>query len=417
VVWVDDALGVIAVRYLAASDTWGAQVTVSDELNLQLAQVVVDAKGRYLVVWDRSGDGIDTVGPGIWGSFSSDGVTWSKPTQFFQGGAFDWEVDLRVAMNSAGQAQIVWDHYQNPDDGSLKHQLYRAYVEGTSNQSAQMVATCGGECRPRVAIDGSGNGVVVWNQPDSVANQVSVWGATLAKSTFGTPKLLENFDTDAAKYAEVAMNSAGQGIVVWQQPAGSTALDIYSRRYSVAAGWDASSERIASPTWSMMMSVALDRNGVAALGWSKPTRNLYQAMYASEAYGLSWSTESLESDNLAPDLTSTDIAPQVAFDGAGNILYGWQKKISDTVFAPHFRWRNGSTWGTEAEIGVVPDLFSKAMRLGVTDDGRAVAAWTYSHCDPAWSGAPKACPTAKSSADLSAGSKAAWGQIFVAVYR
>jgi hypothetical protein len=417
VVWADNGLGVMAVRYLAATDTWSAQVALSTEVNLRLAQVVVDAKGHYMAVWTKDGDGADAGDPGIWGSFSADGATWSKPTQFFSGGTNNWDIDIRVAMNRSGQAEVVWDHFRSPDDGTMKHQLYGTYVEGTANQPAQMVATCGSECTPRVTIDGSGNGIVVWSQPDPIAQQDSVWGATFAKQAFGTPHLLENFDTDWARNAEVAMNSAGQGMVIWQQPVSSTALDLYTRRYSVTAGWDATPELVTRVYWSGVMSLALDSYGTAALGWSKPTAMLYQAMFSSETYGSSWTTESLETDDQAPDLTSTDIEPQIAIDGSGHTLFGWRKKISDTEFAPHFRWRSGNTWGSETERGVIPDMFSSDMRLGVTDDGRAVAAWTYYHCDPSSSGGDTACPTGKPWSGLSAASKAAWGNIFVAVYR
>jgi hypothetical protein len=57
------------------------------------------------------------------------------------------------------------------------------------------------------------------------------------------------------------------------------------------------------------------------------------------------------------------------------------------------------------------------MRLGVTDDGRAVAAWTYNHCDPGSSEADVVCPTAKTWDALSADSKAAFQAVFVSVYR
>ena len=418
VVWADIGLGAFAVHYAASTNTWGEKVTVSDQINLLLAQVVVDAKGHYMMVWDRSGDGVDTVGPGIWGSFSADGVAWSKPAQFFSGGAYDWADDIRVAMNRAGQAQIVWDHFRNPDDLSVKHQLYRAYVEGTVNQPAQMVATCGDLCNPRVTIDGSGNGIVVWSQPDPVANETSVWGATFTGPTFGTPQLLENFDTDWAGGAEVAMNSLGQGMVVWQQMASSSTVDINSRRYSVTAGWDASPERVARVYSAGMMSLALDSFGTAALAWSKASSGSYQATFSSEAYGSSWNTEPIETNDLATDMyTSTDIETQIAIDGSGDVLVGWRKKISDTVFAPHSRWRSNNTWGPEAEIGMIPEMFSSDMRLAVTDDGRAVAAWTYYHCDPGSSHASDICPNAKTWDNLSAASKAAWGNIFVSAYR
>jgi hypothetical protein len=419
VVWGNATYGVTAVCYTAATDTWGKKVTVSDGLNLTLAQVAVDAKGHAIVVWSKSGaNDSDTTGPGIWGSFSSDGATWSKPTQIFAGGAKNWEASVQVAMNRAGQAQVVWDYYQAWDT-TTQHELYTAYVEGTVIQPAQKLTTCGAsECSAHAAIDGNGNGIVVWSQPDTVVKKDSVWGATFAKQTFGTPQLLESLDTDDTSNPTVAMNTAGQGMVVWQQPAGSSATDIYSRRYSVSGGW-ADSERVTRNSgWpGNTMSLALDSFGTAVLAWSKSSVG-YQATFSWEAYGSTWDTLGLETDDLASSYyTSTELDPQIAIDGSDNVLFGWRKQITHTQYTPHFRWRTNNTWGSDTELGVIDDLFASNIRLGVTDDGRAVAAWTYYHCDPNYSHADIICPTAKSWDDLSAASKAAYEAVFVSVYR
>ncbi|HEY5284131.1 MAG TPA: hypothetical protein VIM14_15165, partial [Polyangia bacterium] len=244
VVWADSATGATAVHYTSATDTWGKQVTVTDDLNLAYAQVAADAKGHYLLVWSKLGDGTDTVGPGLWSSFSSDGVTWSKPTHIFAGGgAHNYDYEIQVTMNRAGQAEVVWGH--EDQYGTSSDDLYVVYVEGTAFQPAKKLATCGSDCGAHAAIDGSGNGIVVWSQPDPVKDMLSVWGATFAKQTMGAPQLLETVDTSDVSSPTVAMNAVGQGMVIWQQPANSSVTDIYARRYSVTSGWDASPERAA----------------------------------------------------------------------------------------------------------------------------------------------------------------------------
>ena len=86
-------------------------------------------------------------------------------------------------------------------------------------------------------------------------------------------------------------------------------------------------------------------------------------------------------------------------------LVGWRKKVSDTEYVPNFRWRIGNTWGSVVQTGLVLDLFSTALTLAVSDDGRAVAAWTYYHCDPGWTYASTVCPTAKASSQLGIAAK------------
>ena len=410
VVWADTTYGVTAVHYTAATDTWGAQTAVTDDVNLRSVQVAVDEKGHYIVVWSKRGDATDAAGPGLWGSFSSDGTTWSTPTLIFDGGSINYDEAVQIAMNRSGQALVVWDHSQSISN-SPEHQLYTAYVEGTAFQPAQKLTTCGSsECLAHAAIDGNGNGIVVWSQPDTVVKKVSVWGATFAKQTLGTPQLLENLDTDAASYPTVAMNAVGQGMVDWQQPASSSATDIYSRRYSISTGW-ADPERAARASgWpGKTMSLAIDSFGTAVLVWSKSSSVGYQATFSSEGNGSTWNTLGLETDDQATSYyTTTELETQIAMNGADHVLFGWRKKISDTQYAPHFRWLTNNTLSSDTELGVIADLDATDMRLGVTDDDRAVAAWTYYHCDPGWSEAAVVCPTAKTWDALSTDSKAAY---------
>jgi len=46
-----------------------------------------------------------------------------------------------------------------------------------------------------VAIDGSGNGLIVWVAPDTTVAKQSIWAVTFVKQTLGTPALVENYDS------------------------------------------------------------------------------------------------------------------------------------------------------------------------------------------------------------------------------
>jgi hypothetical protein len=419
IAWPDSTLGVLAAAYTAATDSWAAPVTVSTDENVDVAKVMVDAKGHYAIVWSKRGDGKDAATPGIRAAFSSDGATWSKPVQLFAGGATNYDLGMWVAMNGNGQAMVVWDHYQTDLSVGSPHILYSMYIEGTANQPAASVTTLTSEFDARLAIDGSGNGIIAWTAPDPVAKEESIWAATFAKQTVGAPGLVENYDADRAELPAVAMNSLGQGIVVWQQYTSSN-TEIYGRRYSVAGSWEASPEMVIRTASSgTMKSVVLDDRGTASLVWSRANSSGYQCAFSTQAFGGTWSTENLETDDLATSLyvEVTETEPVVAVDGSGNVLVGWRKKISDTEFVPHLRWRIGNTWGPDVQIGLVPDMFSSDMALGVASDGRAIAAWTYYQCAPDWRYASTVCPTAKAWDKLSAESKAAWGTIFASSYR
>jgi hypothetical protein len=422
VAWSDLSQGVTAALYNAATDNWGQAVSVSTDADLDLATVAADAKGHYVLVWSKRGDGTDATSPGIWASFSTGGATWSTPVQLWAGGAKNWDDDIQIAMNRNGQASVIWAHSESPvTSDSPPDKLYSVYIDGTANQPATLVATWPSadvNIYARVAIDGSGNGLIVWVAPDTTVAKQSIWAVTFVKQTLGTPALVENYDSGDADLPTVAMNAAGQGIVVWSQDT-ATATEVYGRRYSVTGSWAGSSDLVNRANASDDMSVALDGYGTANLVLSKANNIGYQATYLAQAVGETWSNaSSLESDDLAQNhQTWSNIDPQVAVDTQGNVLVGWRKKTGDNEFVPHLRWRFGGTWGQDIETGKVLDMFANDMRIAVSDDGRAIAAWSYYHCYPDSTYASTRCPTAKADKDVSATSWAASGSVYAVVYR
>ncbi len=417
VIWVENGIGVYVANYKAATDKWSAPIALQTKGDPRSATVAVDSRGTFTAVWGQSHLEGDPTPLGIYATTSADGINWSAPKLMAAGvQTYAYYPELHIAMNRAGQARVVWEEYENPAMYSRsKHDLYTMFLDATS--PAKLLDTCNDDCVPRVAIDGNGNGLVVWGTGDKTTkNNASVWAARFSKEQVQANELVETYDVAAADTAEVAINAAGQGLVVWQQRTASSNLDIYARRYSTALGWTGEAESVAHVSWAGEMSLAMGSTGTANLGWSRPTAMLYQATFSSQPLSGAWTTANRETDDKAPDLTITDVEPQVAVGATGDVLMAWRKKVSDTAFAPHFAWQIDGTW-TEAEVGKIADLFAEHIRVGVADNGQAVAAWTYYHCSPISDRADKICPTAKQFSALDAATKAAWGNVFVSVYR
>jgi hypothetical protein len=420
VVHADKTMGVQAILYTAATNTWGSPVMVSNRPGVQEAKVAVDGNGRFMILWAQHFDSTPAVTRGVWASFSSDGVSWSAtPILVYDGAAKSWDTDIRIAMNRSGQARVVWDHFVSPTDGSDHHKLVSVYLSGNTFSPATEVADCISDCVPRVAIDSSGQGLLLWQQPDPVHNEASVWAAPFTDQTVATVSLIENYEGATTAAIEVAMNDAGQGIAVWQQRnnmGGTYSLDLQARRYSVTSGWLAP-DAVGRFSWAGQMSMVLDAAGTAYLAFSRPTAQRYQAMFAWQPVVGDWTTLPMETDNKAPYLTITDVEPQLALGPSGSLLMGWRKKLTDNEFAPHLRWRRDNVWDTETEVGVIPDLFSSVLSFGIADNGNAVAVWTYSHCAPNSNDYEKACPTAKTWEAMSPTSQTAWSTAYVSIYR
>jgi hypothetical protein len=331
-----------------------------------------------------------------------------------------------LAANRTGQGWVVWDQTISSSMSSSDPEwVYAVFLNGTMAKPPVVVkaGTTDGEARyrqPRVAIDSKGNGLVVWTELDSnpTVRKNSTWAAALADGTTPSPQLIESYNGDLTFGADVAMNADGQGVAIWAEQrlsGGYTLADVFARRYSVTAGWDPEPPRLYAANYSGNLSVDEDRFGTVGIGWSQPTSGLYQAMFSTQALGGSWSTSAMETDDLAVGST-TEIEPQVrsALD-SGDLLMAWRKRVDGSTFAPHFRWRSSGSWGVESEVGKIDNLYASKIRVGVADDGRAVAAWTYYHCYYDINH-PEKCADAPLSS-LPADSKAAIANLFVAVYK
>ena len=94
---------------------------------------------------------------------------------------------------------------------------------------------------PRVAMDGAGNAIAIWAQPDPATPGVQSLFAnryTAASDSWGTTaELLETLDTYVEGY-ELAMNPQGTAMVIWSQDDPGSVTSIFARRYTAATGWE-----------------------------------------------------------------------------------------------------------------------------------------------------------------------------------
>ncbi|QEM68562.1 hypothetical protein FO488_10525 [Geobacter sp. FeAm09] len=147
--------------------------------------------------------------------------------------------DLKVS--EAGDGLAVWWSYTGTGYGASVIQARWL----NSEQSATQISTATGfAMMPKVAIDGSGNAVVVWMQSDNQLN--SVWvNRYVAGSGWGSPKKLTSAVSSAtgpSGVPSVAIDAAGNAVIMWNQSdaAVSSHFDVYASRYSVTGdSWSA----------------------------------------------------------------------------------------------------------------------------------------------------------------------------------
>ncbi len=300
--------------------------TTADQFSPAIAY---HAPNSFLVVW--GGAGVSEV--------ASDGV-FGQRYGFAQpiGGEFrintfttGGQGPARVAGGGASGPQfvVVWPSIgQDGDLSGIFGQRYDA--AGPVGPEFQVnTHTTGGEGDPDVAIDGSGDFVVVWEQPDADGN--GIFGRRFAST--GAPQgsvfRVNTYTTGAQKFPAVAKGFSGDFVVVWQsfQEFG-TSYDIVGRRFASTGAPLDDDFRVEATTSEIhgnpsVASVGVDAGFVVAWMAQPTTRDIFARRYDASGAPL---TSPFRVNTYTTD---TQEFPSVAGDSSGNFTVVWNSRNQD----------------------------------------------------------------------------------------
>jgi hypothetical protein len=289
-------------------------------------------------------------------------------------------------VDAAGNAIAVW--YQGAAVVTNHFDVYSSQLSAaTGTWSAPAMRSNGSNSAylPKVAVNGNGQGLVLWTQDlhdGSVSNDaMAVMGMSYAPgSGWGAEACLNSASgTTRAIYAQaaVAMDAAGNGMALWVQAGSSGPFDIW------AAAWAAGAWRTAAPIADNVIDccyapeLAFVSAGVAVATWNQQnTQTAYTAanLYADGA----WGTASMISDG-----TEDAYYPHIAVDACGNADVIWFQAGTADVTIRSNRFLAGSGWGTPQLIGVTGvtplefagEYATPVSAIGCNAAGMSFTAW------------------------------------------
>jgi hypothetical protein len=124
-----------------------------------------------------------------------------------------------LAANARGDAVVVWE--QVGSAGMTDIWALRYDVAGAGWQTPVKLENDdrGSAQRPRVALDPDGNAIAIWQQFDGT--RFNIWfNRYVPGRGWETPGRLEDDDVGSAEHARVALDGAGRGLAVWDQTDG-----------------------------------------------------------------------------------------------------------------------------------------------------------------------------------------------------
>jgi hypothetical protein len=225
-----------------------------------------------------------------------------------------------------------------------------------------------------VVLDNNGNAIVVWPQIDGTGITSIYANRYIAGSGWGTPEVIENGSGDASS-PQIAMDSSGNAIAVWQQEDGTGVYSIYANRYIAGSGWGTAGLIEGGSGEVGGAEIAMDISGNAIAGWNQDDGTGVRSIYANRYIaGSGWGTAtSIESDDINAE------GPEIAVNSSGNAVAIWDQNdgTKNSTHANHYA--AGSGWGDAADIGIgTVTGEGNSSKIAMDNDGNAIAVWSQS---------------------------------------
>lgn len=242
-------------------------------------------------------------------------------------------------------------------------------ADGTWGSAALLETDNAGDAFfPQVAFDGHGDGFAVWRQDDDFHNGSIMARRYVAGSGWETAELIE-MDSGRANAPQIALDSSGNAVAVWQQNTGGTD-SIWANRYVAGSGWGSAVALESTSTNAHAPEITLNANGDGFAVWfqSDGTRESIWANRYDANSG--WGTAELI------EFVDTGIAlhPKVAVDNSGNALAVWRMHDGSS-YNLWFNRHDTDSWGTAALLEKVA-ADTSSPELAMAGNGDAVVVWS-----------------------------------------
>jgi len=264
-------LALSASALIAQTPPFGPEVQVNAYTTDQQSSptIATSASGCFMAAWESVGQ--DGEQGGVFGhAFDPEGVPLTAEIPINVGTSGSQRFPS-IASSPDCDSVVVW---QSPQDGSPDGIFaHRFHDDGhpVGSEFAVNAFTTSTQGRPAVAMDAAGNFVVVWQSFSQDGSGFGIVGRRFA--AVGTPlggDFVVNTTTSGDQmYPSVSMAAGGAFVVAWQSPQDGDQEGIVARRYD--ASGNAVSNEIPVNTYTtnrqIRASVAIEASGGFVVAW------------------------------------------------------------------------------------------------------------------------------------------------------
>ena len=354
---------------------WGESVLIETDNSgdARNPQIAVDDSGNAIAVWQQN-DGTRYC---IYSNRYVAGVGWGSATpieSYDSEGAFN----PQIAVCESGSATVVWEQ----EDGEFGSIHSNRYVAGTGWESAILIGSADDWWEanvndPQLSVDSSGNAMAVWLQYGY--SGTSLWSNRYEVGTgWRTATLIETEGSvSVASRPQVALDDSGNAIVVWSGSDGFRD-NVCSNRYTVGNGWgDMTLLENDDVENNSAPHVAFDGSGNAIAVWTawhqgEEVYPSYESGIKANRYvaGSGWLGATVVED-LSTGMTGS---LRVAVNDLGNAVAVWHiDGDSTSICSSGYDVETG--WGQTASIGTGDPLDGGDPQVDIDPMGNAMVVW------------------------------------------
>jgi hypothetical protein len=305
------ALALAAPATAAAAPQWLTPQTVSPTgYDAAQQQVAFDQNGDAIAVWQSWGG----VNPVIEATERPAGGSFSAPQTLSDSSGYAMFPD--VAADAQGDAVAVWIRFEGPE--ARVQASYRP--AGGSFSAPQTLSPAGYEARePHVAMNAAGQAVVVWTLYAPAGEKIQA-ASVAPGGAFSAAVDVSGF-SNVNYESHAAIDPQGDALVVWTGWDGAN-IRVEESQRPAGAGFGTAQFLSAAGTNASQARVAYDAAGNALAVWTylglpaDTTQGSYRP--AGGQFG------AVQTISGAP-LTASTEEPQVAFDGSGDGVVVWEQ--------------------------------------------------------------------------------------------
>lgn len=346
-----------------------------------LPAIAVDGDGDFVVVWETEGEGAAGVNDIFARRYNSSGVAQGVP---FRVNSYTTNNQHRpaIASDADGDFIVAWE--SQGQDGSLDG-IYSRRFDAAGNalgtEFRVNAYTTNNQWDPAVATDPAGNFVITFASQHADGSNFEVYASRYNHLGVlqGVEFKVNTYTTNTQNWSTVAMDGSGDFVVVWQsarEAAGG--FGIYGQRFNSSGVTQGGEFGINTYTFNnqVVPSVAIDHSGNFVVAWQSYDQDA-EELYGFYARRFNASGAPLTGETIVHlPSSSGSIGPTVAMDANGDYVIVWSSETDGSGHGSFYqRYTAAGAFDGGGQINVHTTNGQFQPAVGMAGDRDFVVAW------------------------------------------